>query len=383
MGKRAAAAAPAVAPWKRQRGTGPRSKVNTIIAALCDTNLASDATAAAREMLAAGSLSALSSVIETRHGMQETISAYIKEVLDDISVRLVKQVEEAKEVRATTEADLELQKVQLQQAHDELQEAKASIEAKEAVSVTAKAVLKETEQAAAASSAQMRTLTKEKDALEKDQEKYKDLNEGSLKILLEKGPDAGANEKESKKMCDKLMREVTKLSAEPALLASAPAVLLKRAEDRKGFDAHVLGSMQSILTARLQEVSGKLEHNSTATAALEPEISSHKEACEKAQAEKDAAQAELDAAERAAEEKKASLDKAQSTVEATTAAVGERSSAITTALQEVEAFGEVLACHSFLTSRSSVAVQEDPPAAEPEVLPEAGQTKAAEDSVAA
>jgi len=304
-------------------------------------------------------------VIETRHGMQETISAYIKEVLDDMSVRLVKQVEEAKEVRATTEADLELQKAQLQQAQDELQEAKAAIEGKEAVLETAKKALKESEQAIAATAGDMRILTKEKDSLDKDQEKYKDLNENSFQVLLEKGPEAGANEKETKKICDKLMKEITKLSAEPALLASAPAVLLKKAEDRKGFDVHVLESMKSILATRLEEVAGKLEANATATAALEPEANSRKEAGDKAQAEKYAAQAELDASQKVAEEKKASLDKAQSTLESTTASMDERSSAITTSLQEVEAFGEVLACHSFLASRSSVVPEEAP--AEPEV----------------
>eukprot|EP00930_Biecheleria_cincta_P030749 TRINITY_DN21306_c0_g2_i1.p1 TRINITY_DN21306_c0_g2~~TRINITY_DN21306_c0_g2_i1.p1 ORF type:complete len:383 (+),score=119.44 TRINITY_DN21306_c0_g2_i1:83-1231(+) len=382
MGKRAAAAAPAVAAWKRQRGTGPRSKVNTIIAALRDTSLASEATAAAREMLAAGAVSALSSVIENRHGMQETISGHIKEVLEDISERLSKQVEEAKEARATTEADLELQKAQLQQSQDELQEAKATIEAKETVLQAAKTTLKETEQATAASASQMRTLTKEKDSLEKEQEKYKDLNDNSFKVLLEKGPDAGANEKETKTICDKLMREITKLSAEPALLASAPAVLLKRAEDRKGFDVHVLGSMQSILAARLDDIAGKLEANATSIAALEPEASSRKEAGEKAQAEKDAAQAELDAAQRAADEKKASLNKAQNTVEGTTAALDERSSAITTALQEVEAFGDVLACHNFLASRSSV-VPEELPAEPEEVKAETAKGEPAETAVAA
>jgi len=65
--------------------------------------------------------------------MQDTITGYIKEVLEDISERLGKQVETAKEARATTEADLELQKAQLQQAQDELQEAKATIQAKEEV----------------------------------------------------------------------------------------------------------------------------------------------------------------------------------------------------------------------------------------------------------
>lgn len=139
---------------------------------------------------------------------------------------------------------------------------------------------------------------------------------------------------------------------------------------------------------RLQEVAEKLEANSTATAALEPEISSCKEVCEKAQGEKDSAQAELDAAERAADEKKASLDKAQTTVETTMVAMDERSSAITTALQEVEAFGEVLACHSFLTSRSSIAVQEEAPT-EPEGKAEADKpepddkAEQAEDSVVA
>jgi len=382
MGKRAAAA-PAVAAWKRQRGTGPKSKVNTIVAALLDTGLASEATAAAREMLAAGALNALSTVIENRHGMQETITGYIKEVLEDISERLGKQVEEAKEARATTEADLELQKAQLQQAQDELREAEATIEAKEEVFQAAKTALKESEQAIAASASEMRILTKEKDSLEKEHEKYKDLNENSFKVLLEKGPDAGANEKETKKICDKLMKEVTKLSAEPALLASAPAVLLKRAEDRKGFDVHVLGSMQSIIAARLDDVAGKLEANAAATAALEPEASSRKEAGEKAQAAKDAAQAELDASQRAAEEKKASLDKAQCTVEGTTAALDERSSAITAALQEVEAFGDVLACESFLASRSSVAVPEELPAEPEEVKAETAKGEPAETAVAA
>lgn len=375
MGKRAAA--PAGAAWKRQRGTGPKSKINTIIAALQDADLISEAPEVSRAMLARGATDALYSFVEDRHPMQETISGYIKEILDDMSGRLQRQVEEAKKASSTVEADLELHKAQLQVAKDELEEAKAAIGTKTGALDEKKQALQECEVAIASFEAEQGQVQKEKDSLEKEQAKYKDIEEGLLKALLEQGSAAGGSEKEAKKSCEKLMKEFGKLGAEPALLAAAPPVLLKGPEARHGFDAHVLDSLKTILADRLGDVAKRLEENAAATEAKAPEAATKREAGEKAKTEADAAQGELDASEEAAAEKEVSLAKAQSLLEATEASVEEKRASITAAQQEVEAFDEVLACYTFLHGRSKE------PAAEETAAPEAKQQEAEAPSEAA
>eukprot|EP00931_Biecheleriopsis_adriatica_P109212 TRINITY_DN83476_c0_g1_i1.p1 TRINITY_DN83476_c0_g1~~TRINITY_DN83476_c0_g1_i1.p1 ORF type:complete len:378 (-),score=144.98 TRINITY_DN83476_c0_g1_i1:150-1283(-) len=362
MGKRAAA--PAGAAWKRQRGIGPKSKINTIVAALQDSNLISEAPEVARAMLAQGATNALYSFVEDRHPMQETISGYIKEILDDMSGRLKAQVEEVKKASSTAEAELELHTAQLQVAKDELEEAKAAIEKKGTALDEAKKALQECEVAIATLAAVQGHVTKEKDALEKEQAKYRDIDETMLKVLLEQGPAAGGSEKEAKKSCDKLMREFVKLGAEPALLAAAPPVLFKTPEARQGFDSHVLDSLKAILAERHGDVAKRLGENAAATEAKAPEVAAKKEAGENARAAVEAAKGELDAAEEAASEKEVNLAKAQSLLEATQISVEAKGGDITSALEEVEAFEEVLACYNFLAVRSKEPAPEETAAPE-------------------
>jgi len=362
MGKRAAA--PAGAAWKRQRGTGPKAKATMIAAALQDSNLSCDATAEARAMLAAGAATALCTVVENRHPMQDSVSGYIKEAINEMMKRLVESSDEAKAAVTTAEAELEVQIQSVTIAEDELVEVKGFVEAKTTNLDHTKKELTDVTTAAAATELEELQIAGERESFEKDQAKYKSLEENLLKALVEKGAAAFGSEKEAKKNVEKLGKELTKLGAEPALLAAAPPVLMKAPEERQGFDSHVLESMQGCLTQRLEDLAKSLEENAQKATVLAPDVASKKEAIEKATAARDAAQSEFEVAENTVEEKQVNVATAKSTVEATNLALETKRATITSTLTEVEAFTEVIQAYEFLAARSSKAPEPEEVATE-------------------
>ncbi|CAK9008612.1 unnamed protein product, partial [Durusdinium trenchii] len=94
MGKRAATQAGAPA-WKKFRGNGVKSKVNTIVSALRDGGLDSEVPETARWMLADGASAAFATVAN-RHKFQIEMCNLILETLQDIASRLQNKVDEAK-----------------------------------------------------------------------------------------------------------------------------------------------------------------------------------------------------------------------------------------------------------------------------------------------
>jgi len=364
--------------WKRQRGTGVKSKIGTIIAALQEPGLSSEANDATRAMLAEGAQSAFAAAVEDRHPMQETVATYIKEVISDIAQRLAVVAAEGRQAVATADSELELHKAQSQVALDELEEAKARIVAKSGALDGASFTLGECLQAIASSDAEQLAHASERDKLDKEQSKFKAEEEEELKAFLDQGPAVGGSEKEAKKAMEKLMKEFGKLGAEPALLAAAPPVLFKTPEERAGFDSHVLDSLKALLTQRLGDVAQQLQANAAAAAALVPDATAKAAAGEQATAARDLAAAELEAAEKTAGDKQVALVTAQTNLENSELAAEAKREVVASADKEVEAFGEVVAILEFLVSRSSApapveeapVVEAAPEAPVAEVAPE-------------
>eukprot|EP00439_Symbiodinium_sp_Y106_P086519 s162_g33.t2 len=269
MGKRGAA--PAGPAWKKQRGSTVRSKINTVIAALRDVNLESEATETSRKMLAEGAVSALSQMVEDRHPMQTRIGDFIKETLEDIAARLQGKVDDAKKSVSTMESELEVQKAQLQAATDELAEAKEKVTKKAEQMAAAKKALGECEQADAVIARDEAGANRRQGQLTKEQSKFTDVRDNLLQVLIDDGINANGSAKESKKACDKLLKQITNLGGESALLAAAPAVLLKKPEEREGFDSHVLDCLKATLAEKLEEIQKGLDEISAEVEAKLPE----------------------------------------------------------------------------------------------------------------
>lgn len=350
MGKRGAA--PAGPAWKKQRGATVRSKINTVIAALRDTNLESEATEISRKMLAEGAVAALSQMVEDRHPMQTRVGDFIKETLEDIAARLQGKVDDAKKSVSTMESELEVQKAQLQAATDELAEAKEKVTKKAEQTTAAKKALGECEQADAMIARDQAGTNRRQGQLTKEQSKFTDIRDNLLQVLIDDGINANGSAKESKKACDKLLKQITNLGAESALLAAAPAVLLKKPEEREGFDSHVLDCLKATLADKLGEIQKGLDEISAEVEAKLPEKTAKAEETAKAKAAFDEAQKELDAAEEVACDKEVGLVKAKTQLEATEQALQAKAKVIEAATGEVDAFSEVLAIFTEVAERS-------------------------------
>jgi len=350
MGKRGAA--PAGPAWKKQRGSTVRSKINTVIAALRDVNLESEATETSRKMLAEGAVSALSQMVEDRHPMQTRIGDFIKETLEDIAARLQGKVDDAKKSVSTMESELEVQKAQLQAATDELAEAKEKVTKKAEQMAAAKKALGECEQADAVIARDEAGANRRQGQLTKEQSKFTDVRDNLLQVLIDDGINANGSAKESKKACDKLLKQITNLGGESALLAAAPAVLLKKPEEREGFDSHVLDCLKATLAEKLEEIQKGLDEISAEVEAKLPEKTAKAEETAKAKAAFDEAQKELDVADEVACEKEVGLVKAKTQVEATEQALQDQAKVIEAATGEVDAFSEVLAVFTEVAERS-------------------------------
>merc|ERR1719291_514615 len=122
----------------------------------------------------------------------------------------------------------------------------------------------------------------------------KPTEENQLDVLV-KGE--WSTEKEAKKICDKLIKDMERYGTEPSLLSSVPAVLLMKPTERKGFDDMVISSVRDILHSRISAMTAVLEASDNTEKELETEASQRESAIEAARAAKSTASEQLSEAE--------------------------------------------------------------------------------------
>lgn len=352
MGKRAAATG-TIQAWKRFRGAGTKSKVNTIVSVLKDSTLECQVPASARSMLAEGAPTALSTAVEQRHKFQIEMFALIAETLNDMAKRLQGKVDEAKSAAAKLTAEQEAKKVELTGASHLLTEAKDAAAVKATEYDDAKSGREQMELALASLESDGVTLKRRRDQIVKEQSKFTDIRDNMLKVLLEKGSEAGS-EKNAKKLCEKLMKQISQLGGEPALQASAPSVLLKKPEERQGFDSHVLEAVEAVLQSRLDSIQKSLDEVDSEEKAREPDVATKREEVNQAKAKCEDLKSQLDAAEEVACDKEVAVVATKTLLEESEKTMQEMSQKIDTAVAEVLAFDEVLAIFKDLEERSNV-----------------------------
>lgn len=349
MGKRAAATG-TIQAWKRLRGAGTKSKVNTIVSVLKDSTLECQVPASARSMLAEGAPTALSTAVEQRHKFQIEMFALIADTLNDMAKRLQGKVDHAKSEAAKLTAEQEAKKVELTGANQLLKEAKDAAAAKATEYEDAKSGREEVELAMASLESDGVTLQRRRDQIVKEQNKFTDIRDNMLKVLLEKGSEAG----NAKKLCEKLMKQISQLGGEPALQASAPSVLLKKPEERQGFDSHVLEAVEAVLQSRLDSIQKSLDEVDSEGKAREPDVATKREEVSQAKAKCEDLKSQLDAAEEVACDKEVAVVATNTLLEESEKTMQEMAQKIDAACAEVLAFEEVLAIFKDLEERSNV-----------------------------
>jgi len=352
MGKRGATSV-AVPAWKRHRsGTTVRAKILAVVAALEDGAIASEAPEIARKMLAAGAPKALGTTVEQRHTMQETIVGHIREALLDSSSRLAARAADARRTADGTASEVITFKAQFQAANDDVDEADKDLEAKHLALGEASGKVSEAKEELRKGKHSEEVLAKEKDAIEKEQAKYRGIVDGDLKVLLEHGSEA----KDATKISDRLVKELVKLGAESALQAAVPSAMLKKPEERQGFDGHVLQSCQDMLNGRLHDIAARLEAKVAEITALQPDLTVKSDALAQAEAVHASASAATDAAVAKLDQLRAAATDKHQELQTAEASLQEHQHAADELEAETAAFQEVVACLEFLASRSNVVV---------------------------
>jgi len=376
MGKRGATVGSGSPAKKGRHGVSAdvQSKIGVIVAALEDDSLQSEVTMGARQMLAKGAPAALATVVEERHQLQDVVMGHIREAFADIASRLEAKAAAAKETSEAQKAVLAEHTAKVQAASSELEVASGATQVEAEKLAAEQEALTAAEREVKLVETQQKANAKERAAIEKEKSKYTGIEEGTLKPLVEGG---FATEKEAQKAINKLVKDLEKMGAESAMMVSLPPVLLKKPEERKGFDNMVLDSVKGILTTAIATVDAKFVDVDAKAAELETERADKATVVEKAQA----ARASQDAAWQAA--KAASGDKANAKAEVDTAAemcrleLEERCETASGADADLKAFAAVDEALAALAARSSAPPPEEAPQAATETVTEEAVAAAA------
>jgi len=186
------------------------------------------------------------------------------------------------------------------------------------------------------------------------------------KAAAERKPAAEAQAAQAKKAAEKLCKDLAKLGAEPALLASGPEVLTKSPEERKGFDVPVLDSLKGVLTQQVARVDADIATNEAAAGELGREAAERAEAAQLASSKRDAAARELERAEAGRDEKVSAKSTLEASIGSTRREQEGMAEGAKAAQEEVSQFSEVLEALDFLAKLSSAPPPEEAEAEAPE-----------------
>jgi len=260
----------AMAPAKRQSSemlSGPAKKAATraglndvemLIEALGkDSWMPENLPAKARAMLAAGAVYALTPYSEDRHRMQDSVVSNIREALEKAAIELTARVDNANRDSAVKEAELKTAENQQLAAHATMDAIRSSIDAQKMKLGEKTSQVKAADKELKSLEAAQKECTKEQAAYSKEKDKFKAIEESGLQPLV----DNALSDKEAKKAIAKFTKDMEKLGADGSMVASVPAVLTKKKEDRQTFDTMVIDQLRATLHERIATIDAALEAN--------------------------------------------------------------------------------------------------------------------------
>jgi len=325
---------------------------------------------ASREMLARGAGRALCSAVEERHGMQERVMGYIRAVLSGIGSRLADTKAAAESAAAEASVALEASRGELSKAVDTLTEAQKALDTQEEKLSEAKQALSAAEAELKRANQGVKASQKVTDGIEREKAKFVDfLEKPEWKALM-----AGEceSDKERHKLVQKVVSQFQRLGAEDALLASAPAALSKKPEERQGFDTMVLDSLVAVLKQGEKACDSRLQDVAQERTGLDAEAAAkatcHADSLAAWEAEGD----EASKRKAVVKEKESSRAECEAKVEQLTAVAQERGGERDAAAEAVAGFAEAVQSLDYLAARSLAPPPEpEPEAADPAPAEEA------------
>lgn len=356
--KRAAAVAAlegGAATKRRSAKTELQSRLNVVTSALSkETLMPSSVTKVVLDMLARGVPAALSSSVEERHAMQTTVITHIHDIFLEASSSIEASASEGTAEANAMSAQLEKENETVQACLLEFNAATSLVEDQnkkvKEVEERVKLAVKDLK----AVEAQQKANLRERANFEREQAKFRALEEGTLNVLVE---GACGAEKETKKATSKLVRDLEKFGAEPSLVASVPSVLLKRPEERKGFDEMVVASLRAFLEEKVAALGAAIRANEEAAAALDAAAAEKQEATDAARRAGDVEAEELHEVKAVLTDKQSAYDRSRGELEFLHAAIQEGLKKANRAKADAEQLREARDSLEFLTLRTAAAVE--------------------------
>jgi len=334
-----------------------------------------------REMLAQGAPCALRSAVEERHEMQEKVLGHIRAVLSDIGSRLAATKATAEAAATEASSTLEASRGELSKAAEALSEAQKALDAQEEKLSSAKEALSAAEADLKTSGRTVNASQKLTDSIEKEKAKFVDF----LEKPEWKGLMAGEYEsdKERNKFVQKVVSQFQRLGAEDALLASAPAALVKKPEERQGFDTMVLDSLVAVLKQGEKTCDGRLQVVAEERAGFDAEAAAKATSHAGALAAWEAEAAEASTRKAVVKDKETGKADCEAKAEEHTTVVQTRGEERDVAEEAATSFAEVVQSLDYLASRSLAPQPEpEPEAAEADPAPTEEAPPAAEGAAA-
>jgi len=244
---------------KAAKGAGP-SDISVLVASFSnDTWMPDSLPPKARELLAAGAPHALSPFSEDRHPLQNKMIDNIREALEKAAAELSERVDGAHREAAVKEASLEGAEAKKQAAHAAMDATRAAIDAQKQKLAEKTSLVKAAEKEVKSIEASQKECSKENAAYNKEKDRFKAIEESGLQPLV----DNALSDKEAKKASAKFIKDMEKLGADGSMVASVPAVLLKKKEERQSFDNMVVDQLRGTIHERIATIDAALEANET------------------------------------------------------------------------------------------------------------------------
>jgi len=362
------AAAPSPAKVARLAASASKgSDVTRILSALQTPSLMPQAMPAkVLEMFVIGAPFALRAAVEDRHATQATVVGQLREVFDEATGELAARLAEAQAAADAKSAEVEASAAKVASFAEQIVEADKAIEAQRNAVGDKHEAARAAEKELKAKEAAHKSALKDQANFTNQKESFKAIETDGIDVLAE---GTAASEKDAKKVCNKLMKDLGQLGAEPSLLASAPAVLLKAKDQRQSFDQMVIDSLRGTLAERVAALDAALEAGAAAGQEAAAAVEAHgaaAEACRQAcDAEREALQ-KLEARRSETQEAKRAGEEAADALRARHA---EEVVQVAEAQAAVESLRGASDAFESLASRSSAAPAQGAPADAPAAVP--------------
>lgn len=359
----------------------PEEKVNfaimAVMRALQDDSLPSEAPLHARFMLSAGLPQAVTRLPAERHALAHRILGYVREVLEDISSRLLALTAFDEARAAGLAADLAAQAAAAEESCEAADAAALEAQERGAQLSVLHQELKVTQAELRALAAHKRQRVKERERAVRDRERCEALRAGSFEGLGIVESDEGNERKSAITNVRAIVKDFERLGAEAALLAALPAALRLAREARRPFDEVVVAALHDFLAAKAEEVEGRLVSADEVDAELEEEASAKSRALEEAAGRVEAAEARLRGAEATGEACAAAHRAAEARVEEARSALERHEESGGSHKDDVARMAALLVNYEWLVARPAAAADtpealaatepaaEDPAEAEP------------------